>query len=81
LPIEHASRVSQLVPSARAELERYKLAARQYYASLTPPRAALFFDRQMSLARLSHMHIECVPVPLDAVAGAEAHFKAQAANV
>ncbi|CAN0194872.1 unnamed protein product, partial [Phaeothamnion confervicola] len=66
VPVAHTARYSELAPEAAEEVERFKAALRDYYASQGAE--AFVFERCVKTQGAYHLHIQVLPVPRGEVA-------------
>jgi hypothetical protein len=79
LPIAHLPVSTQLPASAKAEVQRYKAALRQYLASTR--QVAVFFERSVPTKGVQHMHVQCLPLPAEAASTIVDAFRVHASKI
>ena len=80
IPVEHYPSSAALPASAAEELWRYSAALRRCFAAELGGSRLVCFERHLALRGKggNHAHINCVPLPAAAAAGARAAFEAAA---
>jgi hypothetical protein len=79
LPIAHLPASTYLSPAAIGEIRRVKTALRS--CLLEKQQVPVFFERFVPTRGVQHMHIQCLPIPIDMSAGVAASFHAAAAKL
>jgi diadenosine tetraphosphate (Ap4A) HIT family hydrolase len=80
IPVEHYPSTAMLPPSAAEEQWRYAAALRRCFAEACGGAALVCFERHLALRGKggNHAHVNAVPLPAAAAAGARAAFEAAA---